>query len=175
MRECLQTEQVLICRFSRAESIRTMQLRWACSSAGRAPALQPRDAVSVSELTRCKGCSSRNHPSFPVILLVPKMFQSSYENVQVEFPSTEPFWFSARGILPDVFIPPLRMLRTLCASCTVSAASALARRSRSISPNTSPEYAGDQIRVPRPPANKLSRLAFQSKCAECSWLSSSTE
>jgi hypothetical protein len=40
LREHLLTQQVLICRFSRAESIRIMQLRWACSSAGRAPALQ---------------------------------------------------------------------------------------------------------------------------------------
>jgi hypothetical protein len=40
LREHLLTEQVLICRFSRAESIRIMQLRWACSSAGRASALQ---------------------------------------------------------------------------------------------------------------------------------------
>jgi hypothetical protein len=40
LRERLQTEQVLICRFSRAESIRIKQLQWACSSAGRAPALQ---------------------------------------------------------------------------------------------------------------------------------------
>ena len=38
--EHLLREQVLICRFSRAESIRIMQLRWACSSAGRASALQ---------------------------------------------------------------------------------------------------------------------------------------
>jgi hypothetical protein len=38
--EHLLTEQVLICRFSPAESIRIMQLRWACSSAGRASALQ---------------------------------------------------------------------------------------------------------------------------------------
>ena len=40
LRGRLPTEQVLICRFSRAASIRIMELRWACSAAGRAPALQ---------------------------------------------------------------------------------------------------------------------------------------